>query len=178
MRAQIALLTTAAVLALPGAAAAKEIVAVEACGAGGCEDVTAITSHAALDGGGRASPPGAAAPFFRIEVTIRGGEELAGWTFLYVPSAQKVQMDDGTWANPTTASLRALDRIVKGRTPLPASRLALPSTPGEAPAPPPPAASDSGGVPAAAWAFGIAGAAALLASGLIVVHRRRGPRTA
>ena len=176
MRAKIVLLTTAVALALPAAAAAKEIVAVQACGTGGCEDVTAITSHAALDGGGRANPPGRAAPFFRINVKVKAGGETGGWKFLYVPSAQKVRGDDGSWMNPTTASLRALDRIVQGLRPLPAARLALPSTPGEAPAPPPPATSD--GVPAAVWAFGLAGVAALAACGLFLVLRRRGPTVA
>jgi hypothetical protein len=179
MRAKIAVvITTAAALALPAAAASKEIEHVNACGAAGCDDVTSIAAPAALDGGGRANPPGAAAPFFRIEVKVRAGDAHDGWSFLYVPSAQKVQGDDGTWMNPTTASLRALDRLVKGLEPLPADRLALPSTPGEAPAPPPPAAADSGGGSAAAWAFGLAGAGALLVSGLILVLRRRGPRPA
>jgi hypothetical protein len=178
MRAKIAVLTTAAALALPAGAAAKEIVSVNACGADGCQDVTATAGTAALDGGGRGNPPTTAAPYFRFEVKVRADDEPHGWTFLYVPSAEKVQGDDGAWMNPTTTSLHALDRLVEGRKPLPASRLALPSTPGEAPAPPPPAAADSGSGPAAAWAFGIAGAAALLVSALILVLRRRGPRPA
>ena len=82
---------------------------------------------------------------------------------------------DGAWLNPTTVSLRALDRIVRGQRPLPAARLALPS-PGEAPPPSPPAAD--GRLPAAAWAFGIAGVAAIAGCALLLVPRRRGPTAA
>jgi hypothetical protein len=175
MRAQIALLTATAALALPGAAAAKEIASVQACGADGCDDVTSIATPAVLDGGGRGNPPDRAAPFYRFKVVVKAGDERARWSFLYVPSAEKVRGDDGTWMNPATPSLHALDRLTRGKEPLPASRLALP-TPGEASAPPPPAASSSS-VPAA-WAFGIAGAVALAACGLILVIRRRGPTAA
>jgi hypothetical protein len=175
MRAQIALLTTTAALALPATASAKEIVSMETCGASGCDDVTALAAPAALDGGGRGNPPAQAAPFYRIVVKVKTDSGHEGFSFLYVPSAQKVKGDDGSWMNPTSASLRALDRIVRGRTPLPAARLALP-TPGGAPAPPPPASSES--VPAAVWAFGLAGAAALAACGLFLILRRRGPTAA
>jgi hypothetical protein len=177
MRALIALLAAVvAVLALPVAASAKEIVSVRTCGAAGCDDVTAIASLAALDGGDSVDPPSSAAPFYRIAVTVKEGRERSRWSFLYVPSAQKVRGDGGAWMHPRATSLRALDRIVSGRRPLPAARLALPATPGEAPAPPPPAAGAR--VPAAVWAFGAAGAAALVACGLGLVLRRRGPTAA
>jgi hypothetical protein len=171
MRAQIAVLTLTAALALPAAAAAKEIQSVQACGADGCDDVTNIASPAALDGGGRGNPPAGAAPFFRFKVAVKAGEGRSGWSFLYVPSAQKVRADDGTWMNPTTASLHALDRLVRGRQPLAAARLAPPAA-----APSSPAADSS--VPAVAWAFGIAGAVALAACALILALRRRGPTVA
>jgi len=173
MRAKIALMTTVGALLLPGHAAAKEIVSVQACGAGGCEDVTSIAAPAALDGGGRGGPPERAAPFYRIKVVVEAGRERGRWSFLYVPSAQKVRGDDGTWMNPATESLRALDRLVRGRQPFAAARPApQPATP------PAPDADADAGVPAAAWAFGIAGAAALAACGLILVVRRRGPTAA
>jgi hypothetical protein len=171
MRAQIALLTALAALALPASAQAKEIVSVNACGADGCRDVTSIANHAALDGGGRGSAPDRAAPYFRFEVKVKAGDGTSGWNFLYVPSAQKVRGADGTWMNPTTASLDALDRLVRGRQPLAAARLA----PRQAT---PPAPAADAGVPAAAWGFGVAGAAALAACALIFVIRRRGPTTA
>jgi len=172
MRAKIALLTATAALALPTAASAKEIVSVQTCGAAGCDDVTAIAAPAALDGGGRGTPPDRPAPFYRVKVAVKAGQERSTFSFLYVPSLQKVRADDGSWLNPTTVSLRALDRIVRGQRPLPAARLALPS-PGEAPPPSPPAAD--GRLPAAAWAFGIAGAAAIAGCALVLVLRRRGP---
>jgi hypothetical protein len=168
MRATIAAITATAALALPSAAAAKEIVSVNVCGASGCDDVTSRATPAVLDGGGRGDPPQGAAPYYRFEVKVKAGDEDAGWNFLYVPSAQKVRGDDGTWMNPTTASLHALDRLVDGRQPLAAARLAPPPAV-------PPAPASGAGVPAAAWAFGIAGAAALAACGLILVLRRRGP---
>ena len=171
MRAKIAVMTVTAGLALPGAAAAKEIESVQACGADGCADVTTRVTPAALDGGGRGGPPDRPAPFYRIKVVAKAGHERARWSFLYVPSAQKVRGADGTWMNPATASLHALDRLVRGRRPLAAAR------PAPQPAVPPAPASDAG-VPAAAWAFGIAGAAALAACGLILVVRRRGPTAA
>jgi hypothetical protein len=171
MRAQIVLLTATAALALPAVASAKEIVSVQACGADGCDDVTTLATSAAFDGGGRGSPPDRAAPFFRIKVVVEAGHERGRWSFLYVPSAQKVRGDDGTWMNPATDSLRALDRLVRGRQPFAAARPAPP------PATPPAPAADAG-VPAAAWAFGIAGAAALAACGLILGIRRRGPTAA
>jgi len=164
MRAKIALLTATAALALPTAASAKEIVSVQTCGAAGCDDVTAIAAPAA--------PPDRPAPFYRVKVAVKAGQERSTFSFLYVPSLQKVRADDGSWLNPTTVSLRALDRIVRGQRPLPAARLALPS-PGEAPPPSPPAAD--GRLPAAAWAFGIAGAAAIAGCALVLVLRRRGP---
>jgi hypothetical protein len=175
MRASIAVLTFALALAVPAAAHAKEIASVSVCGAAGCDDVTTIATPATLDGGGRGNPPGSAAPFYRVKVRVRAAdEERVGWTFLYVPSVQKVRGDDGTWMNPTSESLRALDRIVAGRRPLPASRLVLPTASAETAAPPTPA-RPSGGVPAAVWAFGAAGAAALAACALLLVLRRRGP---
>ena len=60
----LSVLIAGAALALGSAAAAsaKEIAAVQACGADGCRDVTALATPAALDGGPTTSAPERAAP--------------------------------------------------------------------------------------------------------------------
>ena len=169
----VSVLVAGAALALGSAtvASAKEIAAVHACGAGGCRDVTALATHAALDGGPATSAPERAAPFFRLEVTLRHDRaQRPSWTYAYVPSAQKIRGDDGTWMSPATTTLQELDQLVRGSTPLPAAGLGLPT-----PVPPsPPPGGD--GLPPAAWAFLAAGALGLLAAaaGAARTLRRRG----
>ena len=173
MRTLLTLLAGAA-LVLGGAAtaSAKEIAAVQACGADGCRDVTALATHAALDGGPTTTAPERAAPFFRVEVTVRADKATrVTWNILYVPSARKLRADDGTWMSPATTTRRELDRLVRGRTPLPAAGLGLPM-PDRAPSPPP--AAD--GLPAVVWALLAAGGLGLLAAaaGATRSLRRRG----
>ena len=155
-------LIAGAALALGSAtvASAKEIAAVQACGADGCRDVTALATHAALDGGPTTSAPERAAPFFRLEVTFRHDTaQRPSWTYVYVPSAQKIRGDDGTWMSPATTTLQELDQLVRGSAPLPAAGLGLPLP--VRPSPPP---SGGDGLPPAAWAFLAAGALGLLAA--------------
>jgi hypothetical protein len=171
-----ALLVAGLALALGPAATAsgKEIASVKACGAGGCRDVTALATHAALDGGPPTTAPDRAAPFFRLRIVLRaGGERVSGWETVYVPSARRLRGDDGTWMSPAGATLGELDRLVRGMEPLPAERLGLPRA-ARAPAP---AAAD-GGPPSTVWAILAVGAAALIAGAALgtrtVVARRRG----
>ena len=88
-----------------------------------------------------------------------------------MPSAQKLRADDGTWMSPATTTRRELDRLVRGRTPLPAADLGLPM-PKAAPAPPP----SADGLPPAVWALLAAGGLGLLAAaaGATRSLRRRG----
>ena len=174
--ASLAVLAGAALALLPAAtASAKELAAVRACGAGGCQDVTAFASPAVLEGGPPSSPPRQGAPFYRLQVTVREGPANDRFTLLYVPSARKVRAGDGSWADAFPAQAAALDRIVRGIPPLPAAGLHVPRP--SAPAP----AADAG-LPAAVWAFLAAGIAGVLAAGVAVARsaaaRRRATRPA
>jgi len=172
MRTRLVLLAALAVLLGPAAtASAKEIAAVKACGADGCRDVTALATYAALDGGAPTTAPERGAPFFRLEVTVRAGEQRDTWTNLYVPAAQKLRADDGTWMNPASTTLNELDRLVRGVAPLPAAGLGLP-TAAPAPAPAPAAPASGGGPPAVVWALIAAGLLGLLAAWPLVLRRR------
>src|SRR3954470_16248435 len=109
--------------ALPATASAKELAAAQACGASGCDDVSALATAAVLEGGPPTSAPARAAPFYRLRFTMRMGPERARFTTLYVPSLRLVRGDDGVWMLPPATTVTALDRLVDGRRPLPASRL-------------------------------------------------------
>jgi len=164
MRTPLALLAVvAATLGPVAAASAKEIASVKVCGAAGCRDVTDRATTAIVDGGPPTTPPGAAAPFFRVKVTMKaeGGQDVPGWTNLWVPSAGLLRGDDGTWMSPASTTVDALNRLVSGIRPLPAGRLALPAPvaqPPAASAPAPSAPPEDGGLPTAVWAFIAAGA--------------------
>ena len=175
MRTPSVLLAGLALALAPAAtASAKEIASVKACGADGCRDVTALATHVALDGGPPTTAPDRAAPFYRLRITIRlDARARETWTNVYVPAAQKIRGDDGTWMNPASTTLDALDRLVEGSAALPAERLGLPmpaAAPGSVPAP------GGDGLPAVVWAFLAAGGLGVLAAaaGATRTLRRRG----
>jgi len=185
MRTPLVLLAIAAAALGPAAAAsAKEIASVKVCGADGCQDVTDQTSMAITDGGPPTAWPDAKTPFYRVKIAVKGedGETVPGWTFKWVPAAQKIQFEDGTWGNPPSTTMDELVKVTRGVDPLPASKLVLPPSPepaevvspaDDAPAPAP--ADD--GLPTVVWAFIVAGALgllALLARGAVTVLGRRG----
>jgi hypothetical protein len=182
MRTPLVLLAIAAAALGPAAtAAAKEIASVKVCGAGGCQDVTDRTSMAITDGGPPTAWPGEKTPFYRVKVSVKGehGQVVPGWTFQWVPAAQKVQFEDGTWGNPPSTAMDELERVTRGVAPLPASKLVLPAparaASTAAPHTAPPSADD--GLPGIAWVFLAAGAAgllALLARGAAGLLGRRG----
>src|SRR3954451_681215 len=153
MRTPLALLAIAAAALGPAAAAsAKEIASVKVCGADGCHDVTARATHAVLDGGPPTTAPDVAAPYYRIKVKMRveGGEAVAGWTNLWIPSAELLRGDDGAWMTPASTTVDALKLLARGVEPLAAEGLTLPApegAPARAPAP------DDGGLPTVVWAF-------------------------
>ena len=152
-------------LAAAATASAKEIAAVEVCGTDGCRDVTAQATGAAVDSGPPAEAPAAAAPFYRVKVTMLGGKERWAWSNLYVPSAGAIRGDDGTWMAAREATVAELDRLVAGSRPFPAEELGLPMP---KPAPAPPAA----GPPVLVWALVAAALLGLLGAAITV--RRRG----
>ena len=182
MRTPLVLLAIAAAALGPAAtAAAKEIASVKVCGADGCHDVTDRTTMAITDGGPPTAWPDEKTPFYRVKISVKGedGQIVPGWSFRWIPAAQKVQFEDGTWGNPPSSAMDELNAATRGVAPLPASKLMLPDpvkpaeivTPAKAP---PPA---DRGLPAIAWVFLAAGAAgllALLARGAAGLLGRRG----
>jgi hypothetical protein len=183
MRTPLVLLTIAAVALGPAAtASAKELAKVKVCGADGCQDVTDQATMAVTDGGPPTAWPDEKTPFYRVKISVKGedGQVVPGWTFLWVPAAQKVKFEDGTWGNPPSTTMDELDKLTRGIDPLPASKLTMPEPvkPAEivAPAKAPPA-DDGGGLPTAIWVFivaGVLGIAAVLARGAASVLGRRG----
>ena len=184
MRTPIVLLAIAAAALGPAAAAAsaKEIDTVKVCGAAGCTDVTDQASMAVTDGGPPTGWPDEATPFYRVKISVKvpEGEDMPGWSFLWVPAAQVIKQQDETWTNPPSTTVDELNALTRGIKPLPASKLVLPEPvkPAEivAPAETPPA--DDGGLPAAIWVLigvGALGLLAVLARGAAsALGRRRG----
>ena len=172
MRTPLALIVIAAVALGPAAATAvaKEIASVKVCGADGCQDVTDRTTMAITDGGPPTAWPDEQTPFYRVKIAVKGedGQKVPGWSFQWVPAAQKIQFEDGTWGNPPSSTMDELIKVTRGVEPLPASKLVLPTaaTADETVAPArsaPPAHDDGGGLPAIVWVFVAAGALGLLA---------------
>jgi hypothetical protein len=171
MRTPLVLIAIAVAALGPAAAAsAKEIDAVEVCGADGCHDVTNRTTMAITDGGAPTGWPDEATPFYRVKITIKaeGGETAPGWSYVWVPAAEVIGLQDGTWTNPPSTTVDELKRATRGIEPLPAAELALPeptpeATPAAAAAPVTPSDDDGGGPPTAVWALIAAGALGLIA---------------
>jgi hypothetical protein len=180
MRTPIVLLAIAAVALGPAAAAsAKEISKVSVCGSDGCHDKTDQATMAVADGGPPTGWPDARSPFYRVKISVKGedGRTVPGWTFLWVPAAQKVKFEDGTWGNPPSTTMDELDRLTRGIDPLPADRLELPADVAPAPAPAPARPASDDGLPTAVWVFIVAGALGIglaLARGAVAVLGRRG----
>lgn len=129
-RIAVASLAALAALLLPSAAAAKGLVAAEACGAERCSSIPPKEFTGSLYATGkparRAVPP---APHFRFVVHHgeHGGEELAASSFLWVPSARRFGMEGRPGGPPnwfTVDRLQAADlnRWSEGVAPLPAGR--------------------------------------------------------
>jgi len=182
MRTPLVLIAVAVLLG-PAAstAAAKEIASVKVCGADGCTDVTDRTSMAIADGGPPTAWPDARSPFYRVKVAVKGedGQKVPGWSFQWVPAAQKIQFEDGTWGNPPSTTMDELIQVTRGIEPLPASKLVLPAdvVADEAVAHATPAPARDDGMPAIAWVFLAAGGlavAALLARAAAGLLGRRG----
>jgi hypothetical protein len=158
------ILAATAVLGLPAAAAAKEVVALDVCGTDGC---TRITDRAALRTFEEGSELAAARPagrqrsyLLRMRIRDGAGGSQPGWTSLWLPSARVIAFDDGepgaTFMPVGPALERVLRRAARGHSaraasqrtvrPLPAARVAE-----VVPAPVARAQSGSSGPPALAW---------------------------
>jgi MYXO-CTERM domain-containing protein len=176
-------------LVLAAPASAKEVLSAKVCGENGCVTSRDRGLIAALaEGGDPVDPPKAAAPFFRVRLTI--GDEKGKvvdrfWTH-FVPKGELIRGSDGTWMRATDAYTGALKKVVNpSMAAYPASRLAK-LVPGDQPAPayqahvssvmkPPGSQPETDGGGIAVTTIGLVGAGALAVAVLLVfaVRRRR-----
>ena len=169
---------------------AKEILSAKVCGANGCATSRDRDLIAALaEGGDPVDPPKAAAPYFRVRLSV--GDESAKvmerfWTH-FMPKGELIRGSDGTWMPATAAYTNALKKVVDpsmeaypaaglkkllaGDPPVPTYQAQVSSV--DEPPPSQPAAEGGGiGATAIALAAGAIVAIALLV--LLLVRRRRG----
>jgi len=176
-------------LTVAAPAESKEVLSAEVCGVNGCETSRDRALIAGLaEGGDPVDPPKAAAPFFRVHLTI--GEENGKvmdrfWTH-FMPKGELIRGSDGTWMPAGDAYTGALKKIVNpSMEAYPADSLAK-LLAGDRPAPTyqaqvssvveppqPPPAADGGGITAATIGLVVAGALAVAALVLLAVRRRR-----
>jgi hypothetical protein len=132
-----AILATTAALVLPGAAAAKEVTAIDVCGTDGC---TRIADRATLRGFEQGSelaqaPPAGAQRSYVVRVRIRddAGASQVGWTTLWLPAAGVMAFDDGqpgaTFTPVGPALERALRRAAHGHRARAARTFSAPAPP-------------------------------------------------
>jgi hypothetical protein len=172
-------------LMLAAPAQAKEVLSAKVCGENGCVTSRDRGLIAALaDGGNHVDPPKAAAPFFRVRLTVGDEKEKVMerfWTH-FMPRGELIRGSDGTWMPATDAYTGALKKVVNpSMEAYPASRLAkllasdqpVPQVSSVAAPPPSQPATDGGGI--AATTVGLVGGGALALAGLLLfaAHRRR-----
>ena len=114
-----ALAAVAAVLALPGVAAGKELTKVEVCGASSCTTITDRETLRELPTGGETtSPPPPAAGYYTVRLTVDAGGEQHDWRVFYVPSADMLAApaESGaiTWFPVYGPAARAMASLVEG----------------------------------------------------------------
>jgi hypothetical protein len=179
---------------LSAPATAKIITKATVCGASGCKTVTDKAALAGIeDGGPPTTPPKAAAPFYRVTLTVAEREDGRGpqHTFrnAYVPSLNLLRTDG---ANPGGSNVwltagnsgEVYERLARGLEPLPAARLGqiesavLPRAQVVevfSPASKAAASSDGGGFPWTAILLALGGAGVLAVTARLIVARRRSP---
>lgn len=128
----VLLILSAAALAAPAAAAAKEIEKVQVCGASKCFTFDRGNSGGKLmrfeQGGPTAPPPARPAPWYRLKITV-GGRDVRRFQFTnaYVPSAGlvRVRAEGGgyEWVEVLDDLRPVLRNVAAGLDPLPASTL-------------------------------------------------------
>jgi hypothetical protein len=185
MRSPIILAAFAA-LALPAAAGAKEITALEVCGTDGCTRIADRSVLRSFEEGSALAeaPPGGRHRSYALRVRVRDEEGVVrtGWTSLWLPSAHVIAFDDGqpgaTFTPAPPALERALRSAARGHTARaargfaanePAARVAeVVPAPVRASAP---ARAPADGLPALMWTGG-AGVVLLIAAGAWRARRR------
>jgi hypothetical protein len=181
-RSLLALAAAVAALAvLPGAAHAKVVMSLVACGSSGCIDVTESgkVGHAVLDGSAPIIGPSRAEPFLRLRYGIGDGKELVErFTTTFLPASGLIRNADGTWMRMDPDGVALLRTRTRGLEPFAASRLELPAAARRGEAAPaagaPAAPDDGGGLPA--WVLisaAVAVALAALALALVPAARAR-----
>ncbi len=180
------ILAAFAALALPTAAGAKEITALDVCGTDGC---TRISNRSVLRGFEQGSEFAEAAPagrhrsyVLRVRVRDEAGVARTGWTSLWLPSAHLIAFDDGqpgaAFAPAPPALERALWSAARGHTARAARRFAAAGAPAArvaevVPAPARTSArATAGGQPALMWTGGAGVLLLLLAAGAWRARRR------
>ena len=165
-----------AVLLVPLAAASpalgKEVLSVTACGSDGCStSKDAGLLHAMIDVGPPTNAPTRPAKFYRLDITVGAGEEIAGHDRLsWVPSASMLLARDGTWLAVRPEVRSGLNELTRGLDALAAGRVdGFPAAPADAepPARAPAEAARSAWGDSAIWIVVIA-VAALLIGGVLV----------
>ena len=176
------LLALILLLSFAATASAKEIAAVQLCGAHACRAVAGGGLDVFTEAGAVAPAPSRAEPWYTLRVTIRpeAGEKMKPFTLrnAYVPGSQLLRVRDEagtyTWYRMEPAAVRRLGALAATVDPRPAAALR-----GWEPAPgaPRPAAADAGG---ATWRWPALGAvcALLAVAAIALARRRRGPRPA
>ena len=170
-------------------AEAKTVLSATVCGANGCETSRDRALIAGLaEGGDPVDPPKAAAPFFRVHLTVgeRNGKVMDRFWTHFMPKGELIRGSDGTWMPASDAYTDALKKIVNpsmeaypasalaklldGDQPVPSSQAQV-SSAVEGPQPPP--AADGGRITRATIGLVVAGALAVAALLLLAVRRRR-----
>jgi hypothetical protein len=183
-----AIVVLALALAVPAAAAAKEVTSIDLCGSDGC---TRIADHAALRAFEQGSAMAAAAPAdpqrsYLLRVRLREGDAASvhGWTSRWLPSAGLIASEDGPGNfvfTPVGPKLeRALRDAARGRTARAARRFAPRAEPeaqvdevfAPATATVARAGDEDGGLPTLAWLGLAAGLLAVGGAGAAGLRRR------
>jgi hypothetical protein len=142
-----ALLTALLVsLVVPAVAASKEIQSVTACGAGDCAtSKNAGLLAAMIDVGPPTDAPKAPAPFYRLRMAIGDGQQVFDhFQMRWVPTADRLLAEDGSWLAARPEVRRSLDRLTRGLAALPATELPGFPTAATSPQPTAPVTSDGG----------------------------------
>jgi hypothetical protein len=176
------ILAATAVLGLPAAAAAKEVVALDVCGTDGCTRISDRDTLRTFEEGSALAeaPPAGRRRSYLLRVRIRdeAGMAQVGWTTLWLPEAGVMALDDGqpgaTFSPVGPALERALRRAARGHPARAPRRYAAPPPPVArvaevVPAPVARAQSGSSGPPALAWT----GLAAVVVVAAGAWHARR-----
>jgi hypothetical protein len=160
----------AGLIAAP-AASAKEFTKVRACGTDACVTTRDhLILRGLVNGGPPTVPPSVGGSVFRLTATVvePSGVVVARPKSWWMPSERLLVTEDGVWMHLRRTPSRALDRVVAGLQPFPATRVGLKTS---APAHAPARRDDRG----TSWLLPIAlAAAALLGAGALLLAVRRG----